>query len=408
MIGIADTSTPVVILKAVAYGPLGIVRSLGRLGISVYVAGPDRRAAASASRYCRGKFLCHPSLAAAEASITRLLDIGRTIGRPALLIPTTDELAILVDEHAPALRECFIFPQQPAGLPRALANKQEMHYLAEKSGLATARTRFPTSRHDVLEFAQTATFPLMLKGIDTKKLSARAGRWGQGMFLVQNASELVAKYDRYEDPQAPNLMLQEYIPGGDDSVWMFNGYFAEDSSCVLGFTGQKLRQCPPGRGVTSLGVCRANETVAQTTCRFMKQIGYRGILDIGYRYDARDGRYKVLDVNPRVGATFRLFVAVNGLDVVRALYLGMTGQPIEPAVQREGRRWVVEDLDVYSSWCYWRRGEWRLRDWVASFRGVEESAYRAWDDPVPVWAMLVNGTRKAWRLVSGSKENGTG
>ena len=48
----------------------------------------------------------------------------------------------------------------------------------------------------------------------------------------------------------------------------------------------------------------------------MKEVGYRGILDIGWRYDARDDRYKLLDVNPRLGASFRLFVGKGGMDVL--------------------------------------------------------------------------------------------
>src|SRR2546425_3495393 len=47
---------------------------------------------------------------------------------------------------------------------------------------------------------------------------------------------------RSEDLEHPNLMLQEYIPGGEDSVWMFNGYFNEHSECLFGITGKKLRQ----------------------------------------------------------------------------------------------------------------------------------------------------------------------
>lgn len=52
-----DTSTPVTILRAVAHGPLGIVRSLGRLGAPVYVVDPNPRTPAAASRYCGGQFL---------------------------------------------------------------------------------------------------------------------------------------------------------------------------------------------------------------------------------------------------------------------------------------------------------------------------------------------------------------
>ena len=72
----------------------------------------------------------------------------------------------------------------------------------------------------------------------------------------------------------------------------------------------------------------------------MKAIGYQGILDIGYRYDRRDGQYKVLDVNPRIGCTFRLFAATNGMDVARALYLDMTGQT---GASRPGCRWTQMD-----------------------------------------------------------------
>ena len=95
----------------------------------------------------------------------------------------------------------------------------------------------------------------------------------------------------------------------------------------------------------------ATDEVAALTCRFMRALGYRGILDIGYRYDARDGRYKVLDVNPRLGATFRLFVGDDGMDVVRALYRDLTGQPIPASRACVGRKWLVEDLDLSRRAC---------------------------------------------------------
>src|SRR5207248_9926596 len=135
-------------------------------------------------------------------------------------------------------------------------------------------------------------------------------------------------YARMEDPAAPNLMLQEYIPGADDTIWMFNGYFDEGSECRAAFTGRKLRQHPIHTGATSLGLQTANDTVARLTTGFMKAVGYRGILDVGYRYDARDGLYKLLDPNPRIGQTFRLFVDADGMDVARYAYLHLTGQPL--------------------------------------------------------------------------------
>jgi len=164
---------------------------------------------------------------------------------------------------------------------------------------------------------------------------------------------------------------------------MFNGYFDAHSDCLAGFTGRKLRQTPPYTGVTSLGICLRNDVVEQTTRQWMKRLGYSGILDIGYRFDARDGSYKVLDVNPRIGATFRLFVGDNGIDVARAQYLDLTGQSVPPSQQVDGRKWLVEGGDLDSFLRYRRDGKLTTREWLVSLAGVRETAYFARDDLKP-------------------------
>src|SRR2546422_1157061 len=63
-----NTSVPVVVLKAEDYGALGIVRSLGRLGIRVYAIDADSGAPALKSRYCAGKFIWNVDAAPAERS----------------------------------------------------------------------------------------------------------------------------------------------------------------------------------------------------------------------------------------------------------------------------------------------------------------------------------------------------
>src|ERR1051325_4141608 len=98
----------------------------------------------------------------------------------------------------------------------------------------------------------------------------------------------------------PGMMIQEYIPGTDASVWMFNGYFDENSDCLFGITGRKTHQTPVYTGMPALGVCLPSRPIEAVTRRFMKAAGYKGILDIGYRYDERTCTFKLLDVNPRL------------------------------------------------------------------------------------------------------------
>ncbi len=186
-------------------------------------------------------------------------------------------------------------------------------------------------------------------------------------------------------------------PEQTDSNWMFNGYFNEDSECLFGLTGQKIRQFPPYAGVTSLGVCASNNVVTNMSLAFMRKLQYRGILDMGYRFDARDGLYKVYDLNPRIGATFRLFVDTFGYDVARAFYIDMTHRALTPGAPREGRRLVVEDSDLVSSFRYHADGVLDLRGWIRSLHGIEEGALFASDDMMPLGARMIGHCRKLFR-----------
>jgi D-aspartate ligase len=385
------TDMPVVVVHC-RLAALAIMRSLGALGIPVYGVSGDRRSPAMQSRYCRGRFLLPFHESQPERYLEGLLGVARDLGGRPILIPTSDETAQFVADHADVLRGRFRFQDNDAATVRRLASKREMFGLASAHGVPTPLTQFPQSSDEVAAYAKSGPFPVMLKGIYGNRLAARTNK---KMEIVRSGPALLDAYRRMEDPEQPNLMIQEYIPGGDDQVFIFNGYFNRDSDCLVGFTGYKVRQFPIHVGCASLGECRWVEEVATVTQRFMKAIGYRGILDIGYRLDPRDGQYKVLDINPRVGQAFRLFVAENDHDVVKALYLDLTGQAQPPVVRREGRRWLIEDFDIISSYHYYREGTLGPLQWLRSFAGVEEGAWFCWKDPVPFLSMLAKLSRQS-------------
>ena len=311
------------------------------------------------------------------------MKVAKKIGRRCVLIHTTDQSAILLADYADALSEYFIFPELSPKLVRMLTSKKEMQFLAKKHGISTAKTWFPQSYEDIVNCAKEAVFPVMLKEI-TRRGSPQMGK---RMFIAKTKQDLLALYLRFENKADPNFMLQEYIPGSESSVWVFNGYFDRNSNCLFKGTGKKIRQSPIHIGVTSLGICQRNDRVAHMTTRFMKNIGYTGIVDIDYVYDERDDKYKVLDINPRIGSTFRLFVEQNGLDVIQAEYLDLTGQAVPSSPIIEDRKWYVEDRDLISSIRYWHENQLTFRRWMKSFQGVQERAWFACDDLIPFLLM---------------------
>lgn len=392
---IRENAVPAVVLVSSQHGGIGIIRSLGREGISVYGVHQDIREPAAQSRYLRGVFCWDFSSAPAPDSVSFLLEVAEQIGGRPVLIATSDVTALFLAENAEILAVKYLFSTPSAEVVRVFSSKKQTSDLCLKLGIPTAEIAVPHSRDEVVNFAQTNRLPVIVKGDSGDFLQGKERR-GR-VSIVTSEKELLEIYDANAQTDRHNLILQEYIPGGDDTIWMFNGYFNERSECVFGATGRKLRQFPTHRGSTCLGLCVNNEVVQKQTMQLMRAVSYRGPLDIGYRFDARDGQYKLLDVNPRIGATFRLFLGINELDVARTFYLDVTGQAIPTSLVCEGRRWMVESNDLVSCLTYFREGQLTLWGWLRSLRGVQEGVWLNSDDMAPLAGLPLLWLRKHLR-----------
>ena len=122
--------------------------------------------------------------------------------------------------------------------------------------------------------------------------------------------------------------MQEYIPRERAEDWFVHLYCDDSSNCLLTFTGVKVRSWPPHTGATASAYAVPNDALVNLAERLCKEIGFQGIADLDWRLDKRDGQYKLVDFNPRVGNQFRLFETAEGVDVVRALHLDLTGRPV--------------------------------------------------------------------------------
>lgn len=359
-------------------------RSLAELGVRVYMLSHLGLSPSNLSRYCSGTFPVGYDgrpLGDQARIVSDLRDVGVKLGPGTVLVPATDEWAVFMAEHQHELAELFRFPSLPASLATSLASKQGLHRIASEHGLATPVPVVPRSLAEALDLAQDLRYPVMVKpeisrpSVETK-------------MVVDGPEQLVDRLrELAEADEAPNLVFQEFIPGNED--WTFTGYFDAESRCLAGFTGLRLRTQPPHMGHTSLGMCLRNSELHEVATGFLAAVGYRGIVDAEFRYDARDRVYKVLDVNPRVGGNFRVFVDVHGMDVVRALYLDMVGRRVPMVEPQEGRLWMKEDSDLISFVHLRRAGELDLRGWVRSLRGLKEGATFSVRDPMPFLTAMV-------------------
>ncbi|WP_063628145.1 hypothetical protein [Actinospica robiniae] len=370
------------------HGALGAVRSLGRAGVPVYTLTEDRTAPVGLSRHLAGRFVWPATGAEDPARLAAgLRRIAERLESPVVALPTSDEAAVLLAGQREALRDLLLLPAVAPDLPARLVDKYAMHELCLAHDTPTPRALVADSAPALRQAVAELGLPVVVKNADlagrltgpvvgtTRKLAGPA--------QVEQLAEAL------ETHGAKRLLVQEFVPPDRSSArrppdWFAHVYCPQGEAEPLVFTGVKLRDWPPGAGVTARGVAVANPELAACAARFCRDIGYRGIGDMDWRFDPRDGRLKLVDFNPRLGAQAQVFRTTAGVDLVRALHLDLTGRPIPPGRQIDGRELVVEHLDAAAGYLLWRR---RRAAGAPKPRPIpvhrRERAWFAWDDPLP-------------------------
>lgn len=344
---VLDRSVPALVVKIGHYpthhGGVGAIRSLGRLGVPVYAVTEGHWTAAAQSRYLRDRFVW-PTTGLEDPGwlVQCLVKIGRRIGRPSVLLPFDDEAAVLIAENAAELGQVFLFPRIEPSLPRQLASKRGLFKTCIRYGVSTPPAAFPSNRSELERFIADASFPVVAK--DLEAFERKRAPVVTTSTRFDNADQLRLAACSWGDEFS--VILQDYLPAEYCEDWIFHAYFDESSKPLVQYTGIKVRSFPLEAGMTSRAYSVFNPLLADLSAQLASSVGYRGVLDLDWRYDRRTGRYHLLDFNPRIGAQFRLFENTAKIDVVRAMHLDLTGRPVPAAPQVDGRRYLVENLDL--------------------------------------------------------------
>ncbi|WP_405593186.1 ATP-grasp domain-containing protein [Streptomyces sp. NBC_01092] len=388
----ADREVPGLIVKFGDYplhhGGVGAIRTLGRLGVPMYAITEDRYTPAAASRYLRHAFVWPTTGAEDHAQLVEgLVRIAGRIGRPAVLVPTDEEAAVLIAQHQDVLRDCFLFPRVDPLLPNRVASKQGLHELCLEHGVPSPATVSPQSYQEIEEFTEKASFPVVAK--NREAFVRRRQPVVNGTTRIATREGLLSLARDWGE--RPGVILQEYLPREDAEDWIVHAYFDADSTPLALFTGVKVRSWPPHAGMTACAYIVDNPELADLAARFVKQIGFSGIIDLDLRFDRRDSRYKLLDFNPRMGAQFRLFENESAMDVVRAMHLDLTGRAVPKGEQCTGRRYIVENIDLPALLAYRRSGY--TTPHAPTHANGTELGWFASDDPLPFLTMIARLVR---------------
>ena len=369
-----DTRVPAVLLRTdrnpFHHGTLGAVRSLGRAGVEVHLVADSAGSPVHRSRYVHRMHAPPPPGASADEILAVLRRVAGQVGRPAVLIPLDDATAIAAGRLRDDLSPSYLLPAMPATLSERVADKAELAAVCASADVPHPLTLVPDSPRGAAEDARRLGLPLVAKWSRPWLLPAGSGL--RSTQVVHTAQQARALHARTAEAGSP-LLLQAFLPPGEDRDWFFHGYADRSGTVRAGGPGRKQLSWPRGAGLTAVGHWTPNAEVRTLAERVTGALGYRGVFDLDFRRCGSTGRYHLLDFNPRPGAQFRLFADSAGLDVVRALHLDLTGRPLPDGQPVAGRSFVVENYAPFAA--------------LRTAPGGRELAWYARDDRVPGWAM---------------------
>jgi predicted ATP-grasp superfamily ATP-dependent carboligase len=358
------------------YRGLGVVRSLGRRGVPIWVL-TDNHLVAGTSRYAQRRL---PWSVGNEAEqVAYLVDLATQEHLDGWTVfPSGDESAAFLARNSAKLGEYFRLTVPPWDIIRWAYDKRLTHQLADTAEIDHPRTYYPRCREEVSEL--DCVFPVILKPavkVESNDFTnSKAWR-------VDNAVQLLAQYDLACKLVDPNIvMVQELIPG-DGSTQVSYAALCKNGRPLARITARRTRQYPMDFGRFSSCVETADlPEVEELAERLLLDIGYTGLVEAEFKYDERDHRYKLLDLNPRVWGWHSLAQRA-GVDFPYLTWLMVQNEPVPEVRAQSNIRWMhlLADMSVAALEIW--RGHLSLWSYVGSFRGPVEFAMFAADDPLP-------------------------
>lgn len=356
---------------------LSIARSLGRHGVPVWVTTSPNIKLASFSRYTQ-RSVPWPD-GECEAQVDYLLELAARHKLDGwVLFPTSDETAALLSKFRTTLSQRFRVSTPAWDVLRWAYDKRLTYQLAAEQQVEYPLTIYPSTESDLKSAA--CTFPAILK----PATHASVNRFtADKAWPVANWEELLARYREARELIPPDLILvQERIPGGGESQFSYAA-LCRDGHPIVSLTTRRTRQYPIDFGYSSSFVETLDvpEIVAPSQ-RLLGAIRYTGLVEVEYKFDARNGRYKLLDINPRLW-TWSPLGGRAGTDFPYLLWRMMMNRDVPEQVGRSGVRWMRVTTDFPAAVHEMLRRRLSLGAYLRSFRSPVQFALMAADDPLP-------------------------
>ncbi len=263
-----------------------------------------------------GKQHINSNLADPEQFATIVMQVAadyQSVNKKLLLVGTSDLYVRLIIENEEVLKERYVFNYMPEKLLNQLQHKSNFYELCDEYGIDIPVTYFYNCGGSE-DLPEPENYPVIVKPSNGISYNKNKFIGQQKVYKVKSSEELqniihTISESGYQD----ELIIQDYIPGDDTYMWDSVIYVNSLKKTQLVTFAQVVLQ---EHTVTAIGnytalITRYNEEMMMKLQKLLTAIDYVGFANFDLKYDVRDGKFKVFEVNIRQGRSSYYITALG-------------------------------------------------------------------------------------------------
>ncbi len=373
---------------------LGQIRSICDAGFDcINVVEKGMHSWSRKSNLCTGYLSPHPYNERKEC-VNFLMNVIEELPNKPFLFFASDDWMEMVGENEAMFRNVAYIPQSKWEKMSQLYNKKYLYQIAEQYGIPYPKTIEVESLKDIQSKLNDVMEPIIVKPQTTtsQNLITQCG-----IHAFHRTQKFNTKLDflKWVEILLENnvdfpVLIQEFIQGEATSLYTLTSYSNKEGELLAGSVGHKLRQFPPVAGRITSGVLQHDDDLFAVGRQFLKVVNFHGLANTEFKYDARDGKYKLMEINTRLGA-WNYSALYSGLNLIKIAVDDTNGidyKGPEFVTEKNGKVWYNLAIDLFSSTYMNGKLEDKqykvsLLEWRKSLKGRSFEAIWSYKDPLP-------------------------
>lgn len=271
------------------------------------------------------KFAVEKELSDDSVTVSLLVSFAENhAGEELYLFGCTDEYAEMIIRNRDVLSKYYFCPCVTAGMAETLGTKESFYSMCEKYGIPYPKTFIlrPDDKADSLsEEILGFSYPVIIKPSHSSSYWKHPFDGMKKVYCAKTEDQAKAIAGKifgagYEE----SLIIQDMIPGGDDRMYVLTCYSGTDGKVKKACLGHVLLEehTPKGLGNHTAVITENHPEITDILIKFLDEIGYMGFSNFDIKYDSRDGKFKVFEVNLRQGRS-NYYVTSAGQNIAKTV-----------------------------------------------------------------------------------------